>query len=490
MWGWKKNNLLLIIILFIAFLLRVYQLGQDSFWFDEAGVVVAASTETLSETLQVAQSHVSAMPFNYLQTRFLLTFGNSEAWLRLPSSIWGTLAVFAFYKLTQFLTNQKTALLASLLLAIQPLHIYYSQELRFYSSGTFFYLFGTFLLLLAMKKNNILHWGLAVFVILIGAYDFPYTVFAWINVVFISAVTPDFHTKDKWRNLFIIGVIIGIGFLPGYLIFGIEKPMNYVVSTDLIIQNLLQGLGWLPFIESVILASYWMGFLLFLTFIISVLVLIKQKVYNLLIFLISNLFQIGLIIASVVHLNYFISARQFLVFLPTGLICSSYLLVYLLDYSQPIFFRKAKFSSQNLTLIRKINFVFAASIMVLTVILAIPALTNYYQSSKSYAREVSKILALQIQPTDIILCVPEFEPLLFKYYLQKNNVPLIENQLIGLNINDLTQLEIDKKNVYLITRSDLKSEEVALILDKGFKIAWIGPGKNSGIHRLYIHTKY
>jgi hypothetical protein len=206
--------------------------------------------------------------------------------------------------------------------------------------------------------------------------------------------------------------------------------------------------------------------------------------------LISNLFQIGLIIASVVHLNYFISARQFLVFLPTGLICSSYLLVYLLDYSQPIFFRKAKFSSQNLTLIRKINFVFAASIMVLTVILAIPALTNYYQSSKSYAREVSKILALQIQPTDIILCVPEFEPLLFKYYLQKNNVPLIENQLIGLNINDLTQLEIDKKNVYLITRSDLKSEEVALILDKGFKIAWIGPGKNSGIHRLYIHTKY
>ena len=227
--------------------------------------------------------------------------------------------MFALYQLTQFLTNKKTALLAALLLTIHPFHIYYSQELRFYASGTFFYLFGTYLLLLAMKKNTFLNWFLAVCVILVGAYDFPYTIFAWMNVVFISAVTPNFRTKKKWQNLLIVGVFIGISFLPGYLIFGIEKPMSYEVSFDLILRSLQQGMGWLPYVVSVKFASYWMGLLLFLTFIISVIVLLKQKVYDLLILLISAIFQICFVIASVIHLNYFISARQFLVFLPIGL---------------------------------------------------------------------------------------------------------------------------------------------------------------------------
>ena len=110
--------------------------------------------------------------------------------------------------------------------------------------------------------------------------------------------------------------------------------------------------------------------------------------------------------------------------------------------------------------IRNINFAFSASILILIVILAIPALTNYYQSTKSYAREIAKVLAPQLHHSDLILCVPEFEPLLFNYYLQKNNIHLMENQLVGLTINDLSQLEINEKTVYLITRSDLKIEEV------------------------------
>lgn len=61
----RANNGPLILILCICFI-RFLDLGKESFWFDEAGVAMAASQPTLDKTLEIAQTHAAAMPLDYV----------------------------------------------------------------------------------------------------------------------------------------------------------------------------------------------------------------------------------------------------------------------------------------------------------------------------------------------------------------------------------------------------------------------------------------
>ncbi len=65
--------------------------------------------------------------FIYLMVPFLKVFGLNELAARLPSALIGIVTVAIAYFLTQELFNQKTALVASLLLAISPWHIFFSR---------------------------------------------------------------------------------------------------------------------------------------------------------------------------------------------------------------------------------------------------------------------------------------------------------------------------------------------------------------------------
>lgn len=117
--------------------LRSIALNQ-SFWLDEA-----------------AQAILSAHPFNgaqfrgdfqpplsYFFTYGWIEFGNmlgmrSEWFLRLPMVLIGTGTVFVLYQLLREAFNRRVGLLAGLMLATAPFHIYYSQEFRMYSMLTF-----------------------------------------------------------------------------------------------------------------------------------------------------------------------------------------------------------------------------------------------------------------------------------------------------------------------------------------------------------------
>jgi len=63
----------------------------------------------------------------------LLTIGQSEWFLRLPSVFFGVATIYFTYVLGKKLFNEKTALLAAGFLSIAPFHVYFSQEFRMYS---------------------------------------------------------------------------------------------------------------------------------------------------------------------------------------------------------------------------------------------------------------------------------------------------------------------------------------------------------------------
>lgn len=76
-----------IVIVSLGFLLRVYQAGHYSFWFDEAGVAAAASASSVWQTVEVAREHAAAMPLDYVVSWAMARFSLDEGWLRLPSVI-------------------------------------------------------------------------------------------------------------------------------------------------------------------------------------------------------------------------------------------------------------------------------------------------------------------------------------------------------------------------------------------------------------------
>jgi len=115
----------------LAACLRFYRLTNQSIWVDEAFTIKYARLFT--------EMHWSWLtddlhgPFHsVLLHGWASLFGTGEFALRAMEAVLGTLAVPAFYWALRPLQRPTTALLAVGLLAINPFHIWYSQELRNY----------------------------------------------------------------------------------------------------------------------------------------------------------------------------------------------------------------------------------------------------------------------------------------------------------------------------------------------------------------------
>jgi mannosyltransferase len=107
----------------LAGVLRFYHLGAWSFWRDEVYTVL----HSIQPTLQ------GSKPVWYLITHLSISsLGISEWSARLPSAITGTLAIPVTYLLLRRICGSQAAMIAALLIAVSPWHLYWSQNARFY----------------------------------------------------------------------------------------------------------------------------------------------------------------------------------------------------------------------------------------------------------------------------------------------------------------------------------------------------------------------
>jgi len=113
------------LILILALGLRLVNLGQ-SLWLDEASQATM-SQKTISD-IWYQRSGDFHPPLFYILTHYWMQINKSEAFLRLLPVTFGVVSVGLIY-----LINKKIGLLAAFFLAINPYHIYYSQEFRSYS---------------------------------------------------------------------------------------------------------------------------------------------------------------------------------------------------------------------------------------------------------------------------------------------------------------------------------------------------------------------
>ena len=167
----------------------------------------------------------------------------AEGWLRIPEAIWGIAAVGIVFIFTRKVAGKITAYAAALFLALAQVHIYFSQELRFYAALFFFYWLITWLLFRAQAKPTRHNWILVIEFAIIGAYFHFYTLFAFCNGLVFWALFS--RRRPVWNGFIISGLITGLLVLPGFFIFGLSQPMPELPMVgENLIPQLARALGW------------------------------------------------------------------------------------------------------------------------------------------------------------------------------------------------------------------------------------------------------
>jgi len=150
------------LILILAAALRVYQINDRDFWYDEAftGIAVKESFHNMMVTI-INDVHP---PLYYFSAKIFSSFFNySVLGIRMLSAVFGVLAVWAVYLFAKELFDRRTALWAALIAAISPFAIQYSQEARMYVMLVFFILIAAYFFVKALKTGRTLYfiwWGI------------------------------------------------------------------------------------------------------------------------------------------------------------------------------------------------------------------------------------------------------------------------------------------------------------------------------------------
>ena len=160
----KDQWLWLMGITTLAAFLRFYKIGDWAFWIDEAHTYrdMMVSWDVFWE------SGVSNYPLSYLLLRFLspILAAHDEGWLRLPFALVGILSVPLLALVARNFVGRNTAIVASLLFALCPWHIYWSQNARSYALVVFFGMLACGLLFRAFVRRSLL---LGLFALLVTA---------------------------------------------------------------------------------------------------------------------------------------------------------------------------------------------------------------------------------------------------------------------------------------------------------------------------------
>ena len=177
-------------ILSLATFLRLFRLGTQSLWLDEAFSLILAQQGWSSIIANTARDTMP--PLYYLLLHPFLSVNNSEASGRLLSALLGILTIPVIWSLGRRLFGRRVALLSALLLAINPFHIYYSQEARMYSQLGLFGLLAALCFFAAWQEGQARYW--AVFVLSATATLYTH------NTAFLLFLALGFFALLHWRQ--------------------------------------------------------------------------------------------------------------------------------------------------------------------------------------------------------------------------------------------------------------------------------------------------
>lgn len=182
----------LLAILFISIVLRLISLNQ-SLWLDEAisaNVAKNYSYQNIITQFSVTDFHP---PLYYLTLKsWSSIFGYSEIGMRSLSVVFSLLTITLVFLHFGFWPT--------ILLALNPLYLYYSQEARMYSMVSFFIFFA----FLAFRKNKPIVYYIFTFLSLFTFYG---------SIFFFASVSLYFFIKKDYKNFIIYSLAPALALL-------------------------------------------------------------------------------------------------------------------------------------------------------------------------------------------------------------------------------------------------------------------------------------
>lgn len=191
---------MIVVLLLVAFALRVFRLGAQSFWADEGyGLYLAGlSLPDLTREIFVDLNHV---PLYFFVLHFWIRLaGDSELAVRFFSLSGGLLTVALLYRLGRALLGRPTGLVAATIATVAPFHVYYSQEARMHIWTTALGLLAANALVWALdRSSDWRRWGLFAVAGVLGLYTFYYAGFALAGLALAGGLA--LLARRDWRGL-------------------------------------------------------------------------------------------------------------------------------------------------------------------------------------------------------------------------------------------------------------------------------------------------
>jgi mannosyltransferase len=126
-----QRLLIMASLLILGGALRFNNLGAKGLWGDE--IWTAQWSQGPLHTVWRTLTRIPDMPLIYALVNISSRFGENEFWIRLPATLFGIMGLIAFYFLADLTLGRRTAFIAVGLMVISPIHIWYSQEARYYT---------------------------------------------------------------------------------------------------------------------------------------------------------------------------------------------------------------------------------------------------------------------------------------------------------------------------------------------------------------------
>lgn len=152
------NKIVFLAILTVGICLRLYKWNSYGFWIDEVGWWAISPYHGLFNTLRNSIWLGKPPLFRFLVYVWSTFAGYNEFALRLLPVTFGILSIILIYRTGKEFFGEQTGILASLLLALSPFHIYYSQEFTHYSLTVLLCLGSIHFLLEALNRNTPSAW--------------------------------------------------------------------------------------------------------------------------------------------------------------------------------------------------------------------------------------------------------------------------------------------------------------------------------------------
>ncbi|MDK2940439.1 MAG: hypothetical protein PWQ51_2604 [Methanolobus sp.] len=460
-----KYLLLLILITILGFFLRIYHLGKQSMWLDEA-----ASFGYIQETLMGTwERSVSAKqaPLHMVVLHIMTFFSSSEFSLRFPSVIFGALTIPVTYFLGSRLFGKEEGIIGSFLLSISIMHLWYSQEARMYSQMVFFSLLSLYFFYIAVHTNSKRSWVLFIISSSLAFFSHYYSVFVFVSEFFyyllLQVILPlckkeSFSLKENLNLKYFIMSMLGLLFATSPLLIPfIQQSISRTSGTPT--WGIAQSLSFIPTIlVEFSTRSSSSSIILILLFLIG---LIVSGIYQKEPFAYLGIYTFVPLIASyILAAKMPFSSRYLLFLLPVYLLFVARGITGLTYAIYPLNKKNSNDKSQKMLI---------GIIVLLIILISAPLISQYFSTvQKNDWRSLSSNLQNMTQEGDLVVPLPTYmyQPLVYYYSNSSDDTVLKTNQ--GYDIGSLTTTSNMHSRTWFFVTGDINAAN-----PEGTALVWL-----------------